>query len=203
MCSTPYAWDCFWGSEAVARRSGVSQAAPYAHFDGRQALLASVGTRGFLRLTHYLSEAGQVGDDAATDMGMLARAYLAFALDCPMLLRLMFGSELCAIDDAALEAAGQASYAPIRAAVSARVAAEGANMSEEDAGLAAWALVHGLATLIVDGKQPWPENAEARGALVDRVVSIYSLTPGPERRLILYSVSAGLVLGREIGARPR
>src|SRR5690625_1901608 len=44
---------------AVARRIGVSQTAPYAHFADRQALLAAVSTRGFECLTGRLREAEQ------------------------------------------------------------------------------------------------------------------------------------------------
>lgn len=160
---------------AAARRSGVSQAAPYAHFAGRQALLAAVATRGFNRLGAYLHEAERNNVDAVGRMGRLARAYVAFALDYPMLFRLMFGTELCEMDDAALSVAGQASYAYIRAAVSDRAAAEAAAWSVDDASLAAWSLVHGLAMLIVDGRQPWPQHAVTRDALVDRVVSVYTL----------------------------
>lgn len=160
---------------AAARRSGVSQAAPYAHFRGKQALLAAVGTRGFDRLTRYLHRAEQNIDSTAERMRLLARAYVAFALDYPMLFRLMFGPELCATYDTELEQAGKASYAPIQEAVAEEAASAGADDSAADASLAAWALVHGLAMLIVDGKQPWPDSAAARDALVDRVVSAYSV----------------------------
>lgn len=164
---------------AAARRTGVSQSAPYAHFGGKRALLAAVGTRGFDRLTAYLQRAERAAGDTAERIRLLGRAYVAFALDYPMLFRLMFGPELCAVDDADLECAGAASYAPIRAAVTEEAARLGVEDRAADASLAAWALVHGLALLIVDGKQPWPESAAARDALVDRVVSVYSIAGGP------------------------
>lgn len=162
---------------AAARRTGVSQAAPYAHFENRQALLAAVGTRGFRRLCDYLRDADQPGADGADRMRYLARAYIAFAMNHPMLFRLMFGSELCDVDYDALRAAGQASYDYIRSVVAERVATQNVDTSVDDASLAAWAMVHGLATLIVDGKQPWPATSPERDALVDRVVSLYSILP--------------------------
>lgn len=160
---------------AAARRSGVTQSAPYAHFSGKQALLAAVGTRGFQRLAAYLHRAKRDSANTAERIRLLGRAYVAFALDYPMLFRLMFGPELCATGDRELEQAGKASYAPIQAAVTQEAANVGADDQAADASLAAWALVHGLAMLIVDGKQPWPDNADARDALVDRVVSVYSI----------------------------
>src|SRR5699024_4588837 len=87
---------------AAARRTGVSQAAPYAHFRGKQALLAAVATRGFNRLTEDLRRAEQAGTEVSQRIRFLARAYVAFALDYPMLFRLMFGPQLCSMDDAAL-----------------------------------------------------------------------------------------------------
>lgn len=160
---------------AVARRTGVSQAAPYAHFDGRQALLAAVAARGFERLADCLRRAERADIDGVELTTRLARAYVAFALDQPMLFRLMFGFELGSADDPVLQAAEEASYAPIQAAVAEQAKAEGVEQWTGEASLAAWALVHGLATLIVDGRQPWPGNATTRNALVDRVVSVYSI----------------------------
>lgn len=160
---------------AAARHIGVSQAAPYAHFSGKQALLAALGTRGFNRLAEYMHQAERAADTGAERIRLLGRAYVAFALDYPMLFRLMFGPELCGANDAELQQAGQASHAPIQNAVTAQAFSVGSDALAADASLAAWALVHGLAMLIVDGKQPWPDSAADRDALVDRVVSAYSI----------------------------
>lgn len=166
---------------AVARRIGVSQAAPYAHFEDRRALLAAVATRGFECLTDCLHEAGRSGAADAPLTLRLARAYVAFALEHPMRFRLMFGAALAATGDAALQAARAASYVPIREAVARRAEDAGAGQWAGEASLAAWALVHGLATLILDGGQPWPHDAAARDALVDSVVSVYSVEAMAER----------------------
>lgn len=160
---------------AVARRIGVSQTAPYAHFDGRQALLAAVATRGFERLTASLHEAERSPAAGVVLTRRLARAYVAFALDHPMLFRLMFGAELGTSTDDALRGARDASYVPIHEAVARRAEAVGAGAWVDQASLAAWALVHGLAILILDGGQPWPRDATVRDALVDSVVSVYSI----------------------------
>ena len=167
---------------AVARCIGVSQTAPYAHFADRQALLAAVAARGFECLTGCLREAER---NKAADLPLtqrLARAYVAFALEHPMRFRLMFGAALGSTGDAALQAARAASYVPIREAVARRAEDAGAGPWADDASLAAWALVHGLATLILDGGQPWPRDAAARDALVDSVVSVYSIEAMADRR---------------------
>src|ERR1700745_3985080 len=46
---------------AVARRAGVSHAAPYRHFPNHEALLVELGMEGFAELRQYIVEAGKVG----------------------------------------------------------------------------------------------------------------------------------------------
>src|SRR5699024_6417658 len=125
---------------AVARRSGVSQAAPYAHFSGKQALLAAVAARGFNRLTRDLQRADETGAATSQRLQLLARAYVAFALAHPMLFKLMFGEQLASSADTALRQAGAASYAVIENATAAQAAVAGVADLAADASLAAWAL---------------------------------------------------------------
>lgn len=160
---------------AASRRIGVSQAAPYAHFDSRQALLAAVAVRGFHRLSEYLTAAENRTADSAERMHSLARGYVRFAVDQPMAFRLMFGAELSGYDDPVLQAAAQESFAFIQAVVAARLDENvGGHVSATEAGLGAWSLVHGLAMLIVDGKVDWPAKEPERNALVNRVATVYS-----------------------------
>src|SRR5665647_811069 len=46
---------------AVARRAGVSHAAPYRHFPNHEALLVELGLEGFAELRQFIVEAGKVG----------------------------------------------------------------------------------------------------------------------------------------------
>lgn len=66
----------------VARRAGVSEAAPYRHFENVAALLAAVAEEGFRML--------QADLDVVRDPGNLAATYLAFARDYPGRYKLMF-----------------------------------------------------------------------------------------------------------------
>jgi len=50
---------------AIARRAGVSAAAPYHHFVDRTAVVAAVATEGFRELTHCLDLAAEGLEDAA------------------------------------------------------------------------------------------------------------------------------------------
>src|ERR1700743_2586808 len=75
---------------AVARRAGVSAAAPYHHFPDKQALLDAVAERGFDALTAAMTERmDRAGDDAARLDGKGIGA-VAFAVANPALFGLMF-----------------------------------------------------------------------------------------------------------------
>ena len=123
----------------VARAAGVSAMAPYRHFADRAALLAAVADEGFAALRTRLLAA----DEAPTSRAALiaqGRAYVDFALAQPALFRLMFSREKTGgVPE------GETAYTVLANRV-ARLAPDRA----EAATLAAWGLVHGLATLLLD-----------------------------------------------------
>src|SRR5436190_12471688 len=64
----------------AARSAGVSPAAPYRHFSGRDELLADVALRGFRRFEEALARAWENGrPDVATAFDRLGKTYLDFA----------------------------------------------------------------------------------------------------------------------------
>ncbi|AOA58940.1 TetR/AcrR family transcriptional regulator [Acinetobacter larvae] len=77
----------------VARRAGVSHAAPYKHFQDKSALLAEIALLGFDRLYQQLSTAQiKTGATLSTEILILAQHYLQFARENPALYRLMFSA---------------------------------------------------------------------------------------------------------------
>jgi AcrR family transcriptional regulator len=129
---------------AVARRAGVSAMAPYRHYPDKEALLAAVATRGF----EGLREALQAADMALGKEALVAQAvaYVRYALANPALFRLMFSAKRTA-SHPGLDAAGDAAYAVLAQ----RVAALTPGDEREARTLGAWSLVHGLASLYLDG----------------------------------------------------
>ncbi|WP_243640429.1 TetR/AcrR family transcriptional regulator [Nocardioides jejuensis] len=132
---------------ALARRAGVSQTAPYRHFDDRDALEAALAADGFVDLKVAL-----VGDGdgiPATVNGLIefAVAYVHFALRRPAVFRLMFGNECTDSAPQVIEAAQE-----LRDLLATALH----NLFEGDdldaLATACWALVHGLAVLHLDGK---------------------------------------------------
>ena len=132
---------------AVARRAGVSAMAPYRHYPDKEALLAAVAVQGFDGLRAVLRAA----DDAApAGQALVAQAvaYVRYALENPALFRLMFGPKRIGTHPE-LTAAGDAAYAVLAA----RVAADTPADADRDArALGCWSLVHGLASLFLDGR---------------------------------------------------
>jgi AcrR family transcriptional regulator len=87
------------GTEALslrdlARRAGVSHAAPRRHFAGRQELLDELAEVGFTRLADEVrSAAADVGEDYPTRLAAAAAAYLRFATRDAALMELMFAAK--------------------------------------------------------------------------------------------------------------
>lgn len=156
-----------------ARRADVSHAAPAHHFATAADLLAEIAARGFER---FVAELGQAADDAeGTPMARLAamgRAYVAFALANPAVYGLMFRGGANPLQSPRLKAAASAAWQQLGDAVAAVL---GAKRRGEVAAKAAavWALVHGTATLMLDGKLPRGPDRSA-----DPVAQILSSLPG-------------------------
>jgi len=139
----------------LARRVGVSPAAPYAHFADKSALLAAIATAGFIRLKAALEEPLRNGSDLAEQFLLMGSAYVRFGMDHPALYKLMFESEELAAKHGEypeLQAAGDAAFGSLTEILQ-RMQRRGflrAGDPEAD-GLSVWAHVHGLTSLIVTG----------------------------------------------------
>jgi AcrR family transcriptional regulator len=137
---------------AVARAAGVSQAAPYNHFAGREELLATVAERGFRALEAAQIAAAQRASAGVSRLISLGMDYIAFAIAHPQLYRLMFGvgvASWCAYP--AVAEAKHSAFEPTRTVLADYLGAETPAATREAAAHAGWGLVHGLAMLRLDG----------------------------------------------------
>ena len=136
---------------AAARRAKVSAMAPYRHFADKEALLAAVAEYGFRQLAARLNAAAAATDPRA-GLGALGVAYVVFAREEPSLFKLMFGPSIEKKSaHPALDDAGCACFDALRQAVEAASFFDG-DRDLGDVSLACWSLVHGLASLMVDGR---------------------------------------------------
>jgi AcrR family transcriptional regulator len=137
---------------AAARRAKVSATAPYRHFADKEALLAAVAEHGFRRLTERFTAAAAAAPDPRTALAALGVAYVVFARDEPSLFKLMFGPAIeTKSAHPALDEAGCDCFRALQQAVAAARFFD-CGRDVEDISLACWSLVHGLASLIVDGR---------------------------------------------------
>ncbi|MBK9614222.1 MAG: TetR/AcrR family transcriptional regulator [Uliginosibacterium sp.] len=157
---------------AAAEAAGVSIAAPYRHFESREALLAAVLIEGFHELTQRMEDARAAATEPLAALAATGLAYVRFAADRPALYRLMFSP---ACDKAAfpeLMDAGHASLAVLQDAV--RDARRQLGITEEAVArvaLSGWSLTHGLASLYVDGLLADARPAEALDALAQGMIA--------------------------------
>ena len=144
---------------AVARRAGVSPAAPYRHYADREALDSAVAAVGYRELAGRLAAAHPY-PSTPDELASVAIAYVQFALERPALFRIMFG-EPCDRDNEERAEAAVAVSLYVRA-IAERIFPE----ADPDAlATAIWALVHGLAFLYLDGRL----DASSPAAVAERV----------------------------------
>ncbi|GGW42373.1 TetR/AcrR family transcriptional regulator [Streptomyces xantholiticus] len=121
----------------LARRAGVSHAAPAHHFKDRTGLLTAIAAEGYELLADALSE--------APDLRERGVAYVRFALGHPAHFQVMFQPELHRRDDSGLLAAKERASAELRAGITTLDTVP----EPRTAGIAAWSLAHGFATLLL------------------------------------------------------
>jgi AcrR family transcriptional regulator len=125
----------------LARRVGVSHAAPAHHFGDKAGLLTAIATEGYELLGAALREAAPEGFLA------VGVAYIEFAITHPAHFTVMFEPGLFHTDDPSLQAAQRAAtellYGP--------AAAEYPERDTLRVGIAGWSFAHGFASLWLTG----------------------------------------------------
>ena len=146
----------------LARAVGVSPAAPYRHFDSRAALLEALAVTGFQRFAARMEAVAACGPD--DPMAAMGKTYVVFALQNANLFRLMFSPQLKKDSRPGLRMAADAAFDTLRHLV-------GGDLDKgRIRALAAWAKVHGLAVLLLDG-QIAMRSGEDTEALVEEIIS--------------------------------
>jgi AcrR family transcriptional regulator len=124
----------------LARRAGVSHAAPAHHFKDRTGLLTAIAAEGFGLLATAVIEASDLRDAGVR--------YVRFAREHPAHFQVMFTPELLRTGDLELTTARALAGDALSGAVAA-LRPEGLGIDTRLAGVAAWSLAHGFATLLL------------------------------------------------------
>ena len=164
----------------AASKLGVSANATYRHFDSKSALLTAVADAGAGLLAQRMKKLASARRDHE-DRGEAAvaierfkaagRAYFAFALEDPELLRVMYGPHgICQMrrpEAALLENGPKVSLLlgdVLDAMVRAGVLDAGSRI---DGDVRAWTVFHGFALLVIDGASVFPSVARRTQAFED------------------------------------
>jgi len=158
-----------------AKRAGVSHAAPAHHFRSAGDLLTALAGVGFGRLVVSMRErAGAAPPDPEARLTAAGLGYIDFAEANPALFKLMFGSDRPAYEDSALrDCAGEAFSILVDAVAAVRNDAPLASRAGIEHLSAAWAVVHGLAHLLIERKMPFLDAilAEDREKMLSAIIS--------------------------------
>lgn len=136
----------------IARRCGVSHAAPAHHFTDRTGLLTALATEGFRLLADALAAPAR-GRPARSELVDMGVRYVRFALRHPAHFRVMYDAKLLHANDSELLAARAETAALLRGGIAGLPAGVGAR-NQSTSALAAWSLAHGYATLQLGGNLP-------------------------------------------------
>lgn len=151
----------------LARRANVSHAAPAHHFGDKAGILTALAVEAYDKLADaLLATQERTGD--FLEVGV---AYVRFAIDNRAHFEVMYRPDLYHAGDlavlAARKRAGEALYAGV-----ATVQHRPADVDTQAAGVAAWSLVHGFASLWLNGSLPadFHDDPEAAARAVARVL---------------------------------
>ncbi|MBT7782524.1 MAG: TetR/AcrR family transcriptional regulator, partial [Anaerolineae bacterium] len=135
----------------VARKVGVSHAAPYRHFENKELLIAAIADEGYAKLEEKMnSVTTEFSDDSSVQIIELGWAYIHFAIENPNHLRVMFTdfSESCTLET------GDSFALLVNSIIAGQEANDVVAGDTVQLALALWATVHGLSTLLIENKIP-------------------------------------------------
>jgi AcrR family transcriptional regulator len=130
----------------VARRAGVSHAAPAHHFGDTTGLLTSLAIEGFEKLAETCAAATEGIEEPGARLAAVGRGYVETGMRYPAHCEVMFRSDVVDCDDPAYQEAGQRAYAVLADTIRA-VAAENPALDVDDAADLCWSAMQGLLVL--------------------------------------------------------
>lgn len=167
---------------AVAKRIGVSHAAPYHHFADRAALVRALAAEGWALIDRRMAEAAEsAGNDPGQRLLAIGRAYVLFSVEHPDYYAIFSAPEIqtpAETDARPTEQDGATWRRLVEAVVACQ---QQGSMPAGDPVIAAihlWSLVHGLSDLWRTGPLPlMPQAHDGLEPLVDLVLRSAFVVP--------------------------
>jgi AcrR family transcriptional regulator len=140
----------------VARRVGVSHAAPYRHFTDKRALMNALAAEGSRRMGDAIQEALEAaGPDLRARFLAASHAYVRFSIDQPAYFKvLFFASEVDSTDPDVVAARDRTFGLLLTFIAEAQAAGFFGPCEPMEVAIAIWSMHHGLASLAAIGAFP-------------------------------------------------
>lgn len=129
----------------VARRAGVSHAAPGYHFGDTRGLLTSLAIEGFDLLAAEMADALRGVDDPVEQLTLIGKAYVRVAVARPAHFEVVFRSDV--VDDEATEEAGNGAFALLEGVVQRIADRSHPDLDVQTAARLCWSAMEGLVVL--------------------------------------------------------
>lgn len=131
----------------VARRAGVSHAAPAHHFGDTTGLLTSLATEGLTKLHDVTAVAADGIDDPVERLTAVGRAYVEVGSTYPAHCEVIFRDDLIDTDDEQYQTSGLLAYSVLEDAVRALADELNPDLDVGDAAKLCWSAMQGLIVL--------------------------------------------------------
>ncbi len=131
----------------VARRAGVSHAAPGYHFGDLRGLLTALATQGLQVLYDEMATAAEAEPDPAERLTAIGRAYVRVALSYPAHCQVIWREDLIEPDDPGYTEASLAAFGVLEQTIEAIAEAHNPELVIEDAAKLCWSAMQGLVEL--------------------------------------------------------
>jgi AcrR family transcriptional regulator len=168
---------------ALARRVGVSEAAPSRHFKGKEELLAAIAVSGFLELAEQRKGIAAMNLQALAKAREMMLSYVRYAQEHAGLFDLMTGPRLLKeFVRGDVEASSNVSYAYFAESIFALATESGWPANQlHHLSHAAWSMEHGLAALILADRIPRTDSNLEKQAMIEFAIDMFlrSVTSGP------------------------
>lgn len=157
----------------VARRAGVSHAAPAHHFGDTKGLLTAVATEGFELLSEAMADAIKDSANGSDQLNRIGMAYVQTALANPGHYKVMITHEYTDEDDAVLMASSLRAYELLLETVHALRDQYNPDLDVDSTATLLWCGVHGLVEIspIFDHVA---ENTNTTASPLDEMIDRYT-----------------------------
>lgn len=154
--------DVSFTTRELAVLAGVTHTAAYRHFQSKRHILAEIALLGFSKMQNYFDKHLKIAHEKGLSSSReLAKAYILFAFENQSYFRVMFHTEFNDLEEfpELLEVATKSYQTLLDCMKENQIAGRFIQGPTEELASLAWSAVHGMATLVINGKMEIPNQS--------------------------------------------